>query len=408
LTVVCLLGPFAFGGLLRIQSGSPTDALFGVWVHTSGFAVSLVVLGFAANWGFPIVAGVLAGDLFACEDRLGTWPTILTRSRSLEDVFAGKVLAAGAFALGLAVLLSLSSLVAGVALVGVQPMLDLAGRELSAWHLLALVSLSWLISLLPVLAYTSLAILCSVASRNGIVGVLGPILVALLTQLLALLGNGVWIHLLLIGSGFDGWHGLFVAHPFFGPLVVSMLVCLLWIAGALAASWWILSRREFDAGESSRRRGGWQAPVRIVAASMAVVALLGLATNLGPAGVTAPRLSGSLGASFRRLIIVQQGELGHPIPAGAQYRIVPRCTRRSARPVGPGDWSCTMNVYILLARGTQPLTDTPVSYDVNVQSNGCYKAQSPPLTVGQAVLHDTRGRTVVNPIVTIYGCFNVL
>ena len=408
LSVVCLLGPFAFGGLLRIQSGTPSDALFGVWVHTSGFAVSLVVLGFAANWGFPIVAGVLAGDLFAGEDRLGTWPTILTRSRSLEDVFAAKVVAAFAFALGLGVLLAVSSLIAGLTLVGAQPMVDLAGRELSAWHLLALVSLSWLISLLPVLAYTSLAILFSVASRNGIVGVLGPILVALLTQLLALLGKGVWVHLLLIGSAFDAWHGLFVDHPFFGPLVVSMLVCVLWIAAALGGSWLILSRREFDAGESSRRRGGWQAPVRIVAGSVAVVALLGLATNLGPAGVTAPRLSQSLQASFRRLTILQQDLLGHPIPAGAQYRIHPVCVRRSAKPVGPGDWSCTMNVYILLARGTQPLTDTPVSYDVSVQSNGCYKAQSPPLLVGQAVLHDTRGQTVVNPIVTIYGCFNVL
>ena len=408
LIVLCLLGPFAFGVLLRVQSGTPTDALFGVWVHTSGFAVSLVVLGFAANWGFPIVAGVLAGDLFAAEDRLGTWPTILTRSRSLEELFAGKVLAAGAFALGLGVLLAASSLVAGLTLVGGQPMVDLAGRELSGGHLLALVSLSWLISLLPVLAYTSLAILFSVASRNGIVGVLGPILVALLTQLLALLGKGVWVHLLLIGSAFDAWHGLFVAHPFFGPLGVSVVVCLLWIAGALAAAWLILSRREFDAGESSRRRAGWQAPVRIVAAAMAVVAVLALATNLGPAGVTARRLSQSLQASFRRLTVLQQDLLGHPIPAGAQYRIVPVCGRRSAKPVGPGEWACTMNVYILLARGTQPLTDTPVSYDVSVESSGCYKAQSPPLLVGQAVLHDTRGQTVINPIVTIYGCFNVL
>ncbi len=67
-----------------------------------------------------------------------------------------------------------------------------------------------------------------------------------------------------------------------------------------------------------------------------------------------------------------------------------------------------MNVYILLSRGTQPLTDTPVAYDVSVQSNGCYKAQSPPLLVGQSTIRDTRGRTVVNPIVTIYGCLNVL
>jgi hypothetical protein len=133
-----------------------------------------------------------------------------------------------------------------------------------------------------------------------------------------------------------------------------------------------------------------------------------VATNLGPAGVTQRRLSQSFQASFRRLTLLQQRLLGRPIPVGAQYRIHPVCVRRSAKPVGPGDWSCTMNVYILLARGTQPLTDTPISYDVNVQSNGCYKAQSPPLTVGQAVLHDTHGQTVVNPIVTIYGCFNVL
>lgn len=408
LLVLTVLGPFAFAVLLRIQSGTPSDALFGVWVHTSGFAISLVVLGFAANWGFPIMAGVLAGDLFACEDRLGTWPTILTRSRSLEDVFVGKVLAAATFAVVLGALLAASSLVAGLTLVGGQPMVDLAGRELSGSHLLALVSLSWLIALLPLLAYTSLAILFSVASRNGIVGVLGPILVALLTQLLALLGHGVWVHLLLVGSAFDAWHGLFVDHPFFGPLVVSMIVCLMWIAGSLGASWLILSRREFDAGESVRRPGGWQAPVRIVAAATAVVALLALGTNLGPAGVTAPRLSRSLETAFQRLTILQQAELGHPIPAGAQYRIHPVCVRRSARPIGPGEWSCTMNVYILLARGTQPLTDTPVAYDVSVQSNGCYKAQSPPLTVGQGVLHDRRGQVVVNPIVTIYGCFNVL
>jgi ABC-2 type transport system permease protein len=408
LLVLCLLGPFAFAVLLKVQSGTPSDALFGIWVHTSGFAISLVVLGFAANWGFPIVAGVLAGDLFASEDRLGTWPTILTRSRSLEDVFAGKVLAAATFAVALVVVLAASSLVAGLTLVGDHPMVDLAGRQLSAGHLLALVSVSWLIAVLPVLAYTSLAILFSVASRNGIVGVLGPILVALVTQLLGLLGNGVWVHMLLIGSGFDAWHGLFVDHAFFGPLVVSMIACLIWIVGALGASWLILSRREFDAGESSRRRGGWQAPVRIVAIAAAVIALLALGTNLGPAGVTRARLSRSVEAAFRRLTVLQQGLLGYPIPAGAQYRIVPVCGRRSAKPVGPGDWSCTMNVYILLARGTQPLTDTPVAYDVNVQSNGCYKAQSPPLLVGQAVLHDTRGQTVINPIVTIYGCFNVL
>jgi hypothetical protein len=36
----------------------------------------------------------------------------------------------------------------------------------------------------------------------------GPIVVALATQLIDLIGKGVWVHLLLIGSAFDGMYGL--------------------------------------------------------------------------------------------------------------------------------------------------------------------------------------------------------
>ena len=63
-------------------------------MHSSGFAVSLVILGFAGQWGFPVIAGVVAGDILSSEDRYGTWKTVLTRSRTRGDLFAGKVLAA--------------------------------------------------------------------------------------------------------------------------------------------------------------------------------------------------------------------------------------------------------------------------------------------------------------------------
>ena len=180
LAVLCLLGPFVFAVLLKAQSGTPSDALFGVWVHSSGFAVSLVVLGFAANWGFPIIAGVLAGDLFAAQDRYGTWKTIITRSRPLEEVFAGKVLAAMAFALAL-----------GLLLAGLEPARRPeprrgAGarrlrrlRELAPAHVLALVSVSWLICMLPFLAYTEPrgAVLGGQPQRHR--GRVGPIVVTL-------------------------------------------------------------------------------------------------------------------------------------------------------------------------------------------------------------------------------------
>ena len=44
LAIAAVACPFAFAAVLKVQSGTPNDALFGVYVHSSGFAVSLVLL----------------------------------------------------------------------------------------------------------------------------------------------------------------------------------------------------------------------------------------------------------------------------------------------------------------------------------------------------------------------------
>src|ERR1700759_2141451 len=36
LALLAIVGPFAFAAVLSVQSGTPTDALFGAWVHSSG------------------------------------------------------------------------------------------------------------------------------------------------------------------------------------------------------------------------------------------------------------------------------------------------------------------------------------------------------------------------------------
>jgi ABC-2 type transport system permease protein len=405
LALLCVLGPFAFAAVLKVQSGTPTDALLGAWVHSSGLAISLVVLGFAGSWGFPLMAGVLAGDMFSSEDRHGTWKTILTRSCTRREVFAGKLLAAMAFSIGLVALTAVSSLVAGLALVGDQSLVDLSGALLSPGRGLALVLVSWLLCALPVLAYTSLAVLFSVATRNGIMGVIGPILVALVTQLLALIGNGVWAHLLLIGSAFDGWHGLFVTHRFYGPLVASSVVSVAWIAACLGASWLILRRRDFVG--TAVGGNGWLVSFRIIAAAVAVIALLAFAGSWGPVGVTAARLRASIGPDFNNLTLLQQHLLGRAIPPGATLDLRPSCNRGAAAPDGPGEWTCNVNVFIP-ELGKVPFQQNIVTYDVSVQANGCYKAASPPRFVGQQTMRDARGQTVTNPLFVVYGCFNTL
>jgi ABC-2 type transport system permease protein len=406
LTVICAFGPLAFAAVLKVQSGTPSDALFGFWVHTSGFAIALVVLGFAGSWGFPLMAGILAGDLFASEDRYGTWKTVLTRSCTREDLFAGKVMAAMTFAAGLLVLTALSSLVAGLVLVGDQPLIDLSGVVLSSGRCLVLVLVSWLLCLLPMLAYTSVAVLCSTATRNGIVGVLGPILVALVTQLLDLIGRGIWAHMLLIGSAFDGWHGLFTTHPFYGPLVVSSIVSLIWIGACLTASGLILKRRDF-LGTSQTRRSGWLTAIRVVVATAVLITALALAANLGPVGVTAARLDAAIGPEFNSVTLQQQQLIGRAVPAGARLAIIPSCNRHASKPEGPGDWTCNLAVYLPQPRAV-PYQRSIVDYDVSVQSNGCYKAQSPPAFVGGQTMRAADGQDVANPLFVVYGCFNTL
>jgi ABC-2 type transport system permease protein len=406
LVLVCAIGPFAFSALLKVQRGTPADALFGAYVHSSGFAVSLVVMGFAGQWGFPLIAGLVAGDQFASEDRHNTWKTILTRSCSLGELFTGKLLAAATVAVAMLVLAMASSLLAGLVLVGGHGVVDLSGSLQSAGRSLALTIVSWALCVLPLLAYVSLAALFSVASRNGIVGVVGPIVIALATTLIDLIGKGVWVHLLLIGSAFGGMYGLFADHPFLGPLVITSLVSLVWIAGCLSAAWLILRRRDFLAG-SSVRAPSWHAPLRVVAATTVIVAVLAVASNFGPVGITQQRLNAAVGAAFNNVSLLQQRLIGRLAPAGAKLDVQPFCNRRGAKSQGPGDWLC--NVYVYLPQlNAVPFQRTNVEYDVSVRFDGCYKAQSPPTFIGGSTMTDNRGRSVVNPLFVVYGCFNTL
>src|SRR3954452_5229450 len=95
--LICLLAPFAFAIFINTQSSVPADSLFGRGVQSSGFAIPFVLLGFAGIAGFPLIASVVAGDIFSSEDRQSTWKTVLTRSCSRGQIFVGKTLAAMTF-----------------------------------------------------------------------------------------------------------------------------------------------------------------------------------------------------------------------------------------------------------------------------------------------------------------------
>jgi ABC-2 type transport system permease protein len=407
LAFCCALLPFLFSLLVSSQSGVPADSLLGVWVHSSGAAVGFVVLDFAGYLGFPVLAGLVAGDLFSSEDRYGTWKVILTRSRSRGELFAAKVLAGCALTCGLALLAALSSVAGGLLFVGSGPLVDLGGTALTSGEAVSLLLAGWVLDLPPLIALVSIAILLSVASRSGIVGVLGTVLVGLLMQLLSFVGNGSAAGFSLLATAFDDWHGLLGDPRFFGPLGISLAVSVAWTSACLGAAWLLLRRREFAGPPVSRRRG-WAGVARPVLAVALAASALGALAKLAPSELTRSRVASSFAQSFERLTALQQRELGRSVPAGEHLDMRTRCSRHGAALDGPGDdWSCTLTL-AGAEGGWNPINLTTVTYDLSVKSNGCYKADAPPTFIGTQTMAAAHGSTVTNPLYTIYGCFDPL
>jgi ABC-2 type transport system permease protein len=237
-------GPFVFALAMRVQSAVPEDTLFGRSVKESGFAIPLVVLGFATLWALPLLTTVVGGDLFSGEDRYGTWTMVLTRSRSRAEVFAGKVLVALGFSSLAVVALAASSVAAGVLVVGRQPLVDLSGVMLSPAGALGRVALAWATVLPPAFGFTAMAVLLSVATRSSAAGIGLPIVAALLMQLCAYVDGPETIRGTLITTAFGAWHGLLTEHPYYRPLVVGTAVSGAYLIICLTVAYRMLQARD--------------------------------------------------------------------------------------------------------------------------------------------------------------------
>jgi ABC-2 type transport system permease protein len=247
LLAACLVSPFAFALAMVLQSSLPEDTLFGRAVKDSGFALPLVVLGFAALWVFPAVTSVVAGDIYSAEDRYGTWASVLTRSCSRSDVFVGKVLMALAFSLIAVAVLAMSSVVAGALFIGRQPLIGLSGALVPPTQALFRVTLAWLSVLPPAFAFTAVAVLTSIATRSSAAGIGLPVVVGLLLQVAAFVDGSEAIRRLLITTAFGAWHGLMTEPPHYQPLVTGSIVSGVYFVVCLMFAYRLLRRRDVGA-----------------------------------------------------------------------------------------------------------------------------------------------------------------
>jgi ABC-2 type transport system permease protein len=246
--LICLVAPIAIVFVIDAQQRPPKDNLYGRYIHHSGFAVVLLVLGFAAQWVLPLLTSLVAGDIFASEDQHGTWKTVLTRSASRGQLFWAKTITALAFATAVLLVLATTTTVASVLVAGHQDLVGLTGQIIPSGTAARLIVESWATQLAPMFGFTCLAILLSVRSRNPAVGIAAPVVLGMVMQLAGGLGGIAAIRPLLLTTPFESWHGLLTEQRFYAPLTTGLIVCGVWCVACLAAARLNLLRRDVTGG----------------------------------------------------------------------------------------------------------------------------------------------------------------
>jgi ABC-2 type transport system permease protein len=397
----CVVVPIAVAVLMRAVDIRPADTLFGRWSGTTGFATSLLLLNWVAAWGVPLLSGLVAGDIFASEDRHGTWKALLTRSCTRTQLFLGKALAALLCVTGCFALLGAVSVLAGLVVVGHAPLVGLSGQLIPAGHAIGLVAASWLLCLLPTAAFVTMGLLFSIIGRNTMVGVLGPLLVALLFQLLETSASGNVVRAVLLSTSYDAWQALFTADVRSATILQAVLTSVVYTALCGGLAWWLLRRREFagaDAAPASLRH----TTIRLGAVLAAAAAVVAVLSSIGSTPLTAARLEDSIATTFGNLTEVRyQWQTGKMADTSVPWHAT--CNRGAVTQGSGGsgagdDWACT----IVDQRASDGLG--AATLDVTLKANGCYDVQSPPGAVGALRVTDDSGQLFTNPLYAFDGC----
>ncbi|MEU9124495.1 ABC transporter permease [Streptomyces sp. NPDC048506] len=355
LVLACWIAPALFVAAVGQQSTLPVDTLFGRWMHATGWAGPLVMLGFAGTWALPLLTSVVAGDVFAAEDRLGTWRHLLVAVRSPRRIFAAKAFASLTVLLLLVAGLACSSAAGGVVAVGSRPLVGLDGHLLTSADAAVKVLLAWVCVLAPTLALAGIGLLGSVALGRSPMGLLLPVLVALAMQLAQMMPLPVAVRLALPSYAFIAWNGLFTGPAQLAPLLIGIGVSLAWAVLATALAYLLFLRRDFTnlSYDGSGRRAvtvGVLPLVGLVAMTVAVLttSITATATATG-SGIGQEKVQSSVATAFAHLYRMQTEQLHRPAVTEAQLRATATCNKGSLQVAaqGPGnDWRCVVSWHL--------------------------------------------------------------
>ena len=403
------IAPALFVAAVSQQDSLPSDTVFGRWMNATGWAGPLVTLGFAGTWALPLLTSVVAGDVFAAEDRLGTWRHLLVAIRSPRRIFLAKALASLTVILLLVTGLACSSTAAGIATVGNRPLVGLDGHLLPPADAAGNVLLAWVCVLAPTLALAAIGLLGSVTLGRSPMGLLLPAVVALAMQIAQMLPLPVAVRLALPGYAFIAWRGLFTSPAQVGPLLVGIVVSLLWAVVATTLAYWLFLRRDFTNAsyDGSGRRAVTAGVLPMVALVALTAGVIAAATPATGSGIEQGKLQRSLATAFAHLYRMQTKQLHRPDVTEAQLATAATCIKGDGLVAdsGPGNgWRCVVTWHL---PGT-PAVGQAI-YQLDVTADGRYVADGdgPNDVNGYFLVHTPTG-DVPNPLWQIDGTVDLL
>ncbi|GAB3770253.1 ABC-2 type transport system permease protein [Nocardioides ginsengisegetis] len=407
--LACLVAPAVYTAVVSRQTSLPADAVYGRWMGQSGWAGSLVVLAFLGTLVLPLLTCVVAGDVFAVEDRLGTWRHLLVAVRSPRRIFLAKVLAALTVTLALLAALALSSVVGGLASIGSHPLPGLDGHPMGTGQLARTVLLAWLGIVPPTLAFSAVGLLGSVALGRSPLGLLMPVVLALVLEGLQLLPVPVALRVALPMSAFTTYRGLLTAPGQFGPFWVGLAVSLAWTVLATLLAYLLFVRRDFTGAghDGSGRRFLVLGVAPLVGLAAVTTLAVAGATGATGTGIDRAKLEAALATSFSHLYVLQTDELHRPAVTEEQLHTTARCDKGGDRAVdaGPGaDWRCVVTWTLPGATATGSAV-----YQLDVAADGRFVADGdgPKEVNGYFQLHTPSG-DAPNPLWQFDGVVDLL
>jgi ABC-2 type transport system permease protein len=409
LILLCVIGPAVLIFGINQQSTLPSDTLFGRWMHATGWAGSLVTLGFAGTWALPLFTSAVAGDVFASEDRTGTWRHLLVAVRSHRRIFAAKALASLSVLLVLVTALFASSVVGGLIAVGDKPLIGLDGHTLSPGDAAGKVLLAWVCVLAPTLALAAVGLLGSVAFGRSPMGLLLPMIVGLGMQVAQMLQMPVAVRLALPGYAFISWNGLFTDPRQLSPLLIAVAVSLVWAVVATTLAYLMFVRRDFTnlTNDGAGRRVLTLGVLPMVGLIAVTTGVLAAATGATGSGIDQNKIQQSVATAFAHLYRLQEQELRRPPVTEAQLQTSASCTKSEGLVAqeGPGnDWRCTVTWHV----PGVTLTGQAV-YQLDVNPNGRYIADGDgPQEVNGFFLVHTADGDIPNPLWQFDGNVDLL